>query len=212
MDLKNGKKFYVSLLVLFFAGMLWSGYNPPAGHFTWGLEVFPAVLALIILAVTIKKFEFSKTVYILILLHSFILMHGGYTTYANEGLFNWLRDEFGLARNYYDRLGHFAQGFTPAIIAREYFIRRNIILNKKWLSFIIIFFILGFSAFYEFIEWWVSLLSGEAGNAFLGTQGDIWDTQWDMFMCFLGSITALSFLKHHLILDSNEDNQKSSVS
>jgi putative membrane protein len=125
-------------------------------------------------------------------------MHGGYTTYANESIFNWLRDELGLARNYYDRLGHFAQGFTPALIAREYFIRRKIITSKKWMYFLIIFFVLGFSAFYEFIEWWVSLLSGEAGNAFLGTQGDIWDTQWDMFMCFVGSVVALSFLsKYH---------------
>lgn len=191
MNLKNGKEFYISLLVLFFAGMFWSGYNPPAGHFTWALEVFPAILALIILSLTIKKFEFSKFIYVLILLHTFILMHGGYTTYANESIFNWLRDEFGLARNYYDRLGHFAQGFTPALIAREYFVQRNIIPSKKWMNFLIIFFILGFSAFYEFIEWWVSLLSGESGNAFLGTQGDIWDTQWDMFMCFLGSMTAL---------------------
>lgn len=208
MNLKNGKNFYVSLLVLFFVGLAWSGYNPPAGHFTWGLEVFPAVLALIILTVTIKKFEFSKLIYILILCHTFILMHGGYTTYANESIFNWLRDELGLARNYYDRLGHFAQGFTPALIAREYFIRRKIITSKKWMYFLIIFFVLGFSAFYEFIEWWVSLLSGEAGNAFLGTQGDIWDTQWDMFMCFVGSVVALSFLSKYHDRQINKSEQK----
>ncbi len=208
MNFKNGKKFYISLLVLFLVGMLWSGYQPPAGHFTWGLEVFPAVIALFILMFTIKKFEFSKLVYILILLHAFILMHGGHTTYANEGIFNWIRDEFGLDRNYYDRLGHFAQGFTPAVIAFEYFTVRNIVLNKKWLIFIIIFFVLGFSAFYEFIEWWVSLLSGEAGNDFLGTQGDIWDTQWDMFMCFLGSLTALSIFRNSKFLNTNEEIKK----
>ncbi len=195
--MQNGKNFYIGILIAFFAGLAWSGYRPPAGQFTWALEVFPALLALIILATTIRKFEFTKLIYILILLHSFILMHGGYTTYANESIFNWIRDEFGLSRNYYDRLGHFAQGFVPALVAREYFIRRNIITNKKWMNFIIIFFVLGFSAFYEFIEWWVSLLSGEAGDAFLGTQGDIWDTQWDMFMCFLGSIVSLSFLSRY---------------
>lgn len=198
MNTKNGKIFYTGVLAVFFAVLAWSGYQPPAGYFTWALEVFPAILVLVILVSTIKKFEFTKLVYVLILFHSFILMIGGHTTYAEMPLFNWIRDSFGLERNYYDRLGHLAQGFVPALAAREYFIRRRIINGRKWMNFIIIMFLLGFAGFYEFIEWWVSLLSGEAGNAFLGTQGDIWDTQWDMFMCFVGSILSLSFLsKYH---------------
>lgn len=192
--MRNSKTFYFVVLTMFFVVLVWSGFKPPAGYFTWGLEVFPAILALVILASTIKKFEFTKLVYVLILIHSFILMIGGHTTYAEMPLFNWLRDTFDLDRNYYDRLGHFMQGFVPALVAREYFIRRDIIKNRWWLNFIVVMFLLGFAGVYEFIEWWVSLLSGEAGNAFLGTQGDIWDTQWDMFMCFVGSITALIFL------------------
>jgi putative membrane protein len=196
--LQNGENFYIGILVAFFAVLAWSGYKPPAGYFTWGLEVFPAILALVILASTIKKFEFTKLIYVLLLFHSFILMIGGHTTYAEMPVFNWLRDIFGLERNYYDRLGHFAQGFVPALVAREYFIRRKIIPNRFWLNFIVVMFLLGFAGVYEFIEWWISLLSGEAGNAFLGTQGDIWDTQWDMFMCFVGSVAALAFLaKYH---------------
>lgn len=196
--MKNGKNFYIGILAAFFAVLAWSGFRPPAGYFTWALEIFPAVLALVILAATIRKFEFTKLVYVLILFHSFILMVGGHTTYAEMPLFNWIRDEFGLQRNYYDRLGHFAQGFVPALAAREYFIRRKIISGRFWLNLIVVMFLLGFAAFYEFIEWWISLASGDKANDFLGTQGDIWDTQWDMFMCFAGSIISLAFLsKHH---------------
>ncbi len=189
--MKNGKNFYIGILAAFFAVLAWSGFRPPAGYFTWALEIFPAIVALVILILTIRKFEFTKLVYVLLLLHSFILMIGGHTTYAEMPLFNWIRDEFGLQRNYYDRLGHFMQGFVPALVAREYFIRRNIVPSAWWRNFIIVMFLLGFAASYEFIEWWISLLSGEAGNAFLGTQGDIWDSQWDMFMCFVGSIVSL---------------------
>jgi len=192
--MKNGKNFYIEILVAFFAVLAWSGYRPPAGYFTWALEIFPAIIALVILASTIRKFEFTKLVYVLILFHSFILMIGGHTTYAEMPVFNWIRDHFGLERNYYDRLGHFAQGFVPALVAREYFIRRKIISSRKWLNVIVVMFLLGFAGFYEFIEWWVSLASGSKGDAFLGTQGDIWDTQWDMFMCFIGSIVSLTFL------------------
>ena len=201
--MKNGKFFYVGILVAFFVVLAWSGFRPPAGYFTWALEIFPAVLALIILASTIKKFEFTKLVYILILFHSFILMVGGHTTYAEMPVFNWIRDHFGLERNYYDRLGHFAQGFVPALVAREYFIRRKIISSRKWLNFIVVMFLLGFAGFYEFIEWWISLASGSKGDAFLATQGDIWDTQWDMFMCFVGSIVSLAFLSkvHDRLID-----------
>lgn len=186
-------KILVIYIVLFFLGLLWSGINP-RDQFTWFLEVIPALLVLIILIITYKKFRLSNFAYLLILIHSFILMIGGHTTYAEVSLFNWLRDSFDLARNYYDRVGHFTQGFVPALILREIVIRKNIINGKKWQSAFIVMAVLGGSAFYEFFEWWMALASGEAATAFLGTQGDIWDTQWDMFMCFIGSITALLML------------------
>lgn len=169
---------------------VWSGISPH-DYFTWFLEVAPAFVALIILSVTFKKFRFSDFTYILICLHAMILMIGGHYTYAEMPLFNWLRDTFDMTRNYYDRLGHFTQGFVPALIANELIIKRKLIQGRGWRYFFIIFTILGFSAFYEFFEWWTALATGEAATAFLGTQGDVWDTQWDMLMCFLGSIMAI---------------------
>jgi len=202
--MKRNKTLIIIYIVLFFSGLLWSGINP-RDQFTWFLEVAPALLVLVILAATYKKFRFSNFSYSLILIHSFILMIGGHTTYAEVPLFNWLRDTFDLARNYYDRLGHFAQGFVPALILREIVIRKNIINGKKWQFAFIVMAVLGGSAFYEFFEWWMALLSGEAATAFLGTQGDIWDTQWDMFMCFIGSISALFLLgkSHNKYLSRN---------
>lgn len=180
----------VIYIAIFFLGLLWSGINP-RDQFTWFLEVIPALIVLAILAATFKKFRFSNFSYFLILLHSLILMIGGHTTYAEVPLFNWLRDTFDLGRNYYDRVGHFTQGFVPALIAREIIIRKNIINGWKWQFIFIVMAVLGASAFYEFFEWGMALLTGEAADAFLGTQGDIWDTQWDMFLCFIGSILAL---------------------
>lgn len=192
--MKNQKnQTLVIYLILFFLGLLWSGINP-RDQFTWFLEVVPALLVLVILAVTYKKFRLSNFAYFLILIHSFILMIGGHTTYAEVPLFNWLRDTFDLARNYYDRVGHFAQGFIPALILREIIIRKNIISGRKWQFGLIIMAVLGGSALYEFFEWAMAIISGEGATAFLGTQGDIWDTQWDMFMCLIGSITALFLL------------------
>jgi putative membrane protein len=184
-------KILIVYIAVFFLGLLWSGINP-RDRLTWFLEVVPALLAFAVLAATFKKFRFSNFSYFLILLHSLILMVGGHTTYAEVPLFNWLRDTFDLARNYYDRLGHFAQGFIPALILREIVIRKNIFNNGKWRPSFIIMAVLGGSAFYELFEWWMALLSGEAATAFLGTQGDVWDTQWDMLMCLIGSIAALS--------------------
>ncbi len=133
-----------------------------------------------------------------------ILMAGGHTTYAEMPLFNWLKEVFGLSRNYYDRVGHFAQGFVPALVANEIIMCLNIINGRKWRFFLIVFTILGFSAFYEFFEWGAAVISGEAAAAFLGTQGDVWDTQQNMFMCFIGSIVALTTLSnyHERILKS----------
>lgn len=190
---KQKNQILIIYIVVFFLGLLWSGINP-RDQFTWFLEVVPALIALAILAATFKKFRFSNFAYFLMLVHALILMVGGHTTYAEVPLFNWLRDTFDLARNYYDRVGHFTQGFVPALILREIIIRKNIISGKRWQFALIVMAVLGGSAFYEFFEWWMALASGEAATAFLGTQGDVWDTQWDMFLCFAGSILALLLL------------------
>lgn len=188
------KKIY---LFIFFLALILSGIKPH-DYFTWFLEVVPALIALVILAVTYRKFQFSNFIYGLILFHSIVLMVGGHWTYAEVPLGNWMREMFNFSRNHYDRFGHLMQGFVPALVARELIIKKTIIPNRKWMNFFIIFTILGFSAFYEFFEWGMSVATGEAANSFLGTQGDVWDTQWDMFMCLIGSILALSiFSKFH---------------
>jgi putative membrane protein len=180
-------KITIVTMVLVF---IWSGIKPH-DYFTWFLEVLPAIIAFAVLAITRKKFRFSNFVYILICFHAMVLMIGGHTTYAEMPLFNWIRDTFDLARNYYDRLGHFVQGFVPSLIVYEIVLRKNIIPNKSWRKLFIIFAILGSSAFYEFFEWGMAVTTGDSATAFLGTQGDVWDTQWDMFMCLIGSIVAL---------------------
>jgi putative membrane protein len=180
-------------LVIYFLVLLWSGINPK-DYFTWLLEVLPALIGFIIIAATFNKFRLTPLTYILILIHCIILMVGGHYTYAEVPLFNWLRDSFSMARNNYDKIGHLAQGFIPAIIAREILLRKNIVTQKGWLSFIVICICLAISALYELIEWWAALLSGEAAEAFLGTQGYIWDTQSDMAIALLGAILALALL------------------
>jgi putative membrane protein len=177
-------------LIIFFAALIISGINPH-DYFTWFLEVIPALIALAILIVTYKKFQFSNFIYGLILFHSIVLMIGGHWTYAEVPFGFWIQDIFNFSRNHYDRFGHLMQGFVPAMVARELIIKNNIIPNRKWMNFFIIFTILGFSAFYEFFEWGMSVWTGEAADSFLGTQGDVWDTQWDMFMCFIGSTLAI---------------------
>mgnify|MGYP001612470121 FL=1 len=180
-------------LFIFFLVLLWSGISPH-DRFTWILEVFPAILGLGILITTYKQFQFTKLAYWLMLVHAIILMIGGHYTYAEVPLFNWIRDTFNLGRNHYDKVGHFAQGFVPAIIAREILIRKSPVKQGRWLSFTVICISLALSASYEFFEWWVSEITGTAAEAFLGTQGYVWDTQSDMFMALLGAITALSLL------------------
>ena len=184
---------YWLCLAAFFAVLAWSGYHPH-DQFTWFLEVAPALLTLAILASIWNRFRFTTFVYALITIHCIVLMIGGKYTYAEMPLFNWIRDEFGLARNYYDRLGHFMQGFVPAIVAREVLTRLEVVARPRWLNPIILAIVLAFSAFYEFIEWWVALATGESATAFLGTQGDQWDTQWDMFMCTIGACLSLLLL------------------
>lgn len=156
----------------------------------WLLEAFPAIAGAGILAYTFRRFPLTPLLYWLIWLHAIVLMVGGHYTYAEMPLFNWLRDEFGLARNYYDRVGHVFQGFVPAMITREILIRRSPLRPGKWLFFIACCIALAISAFYEMIEWWVALTSEEAADSFLATQGDVWDTQWDMFLALSGAIAA----------------------
>lgn len=187
------RDFYGVLLGLLAAGFAWSAWQPH-DRFTWWLEVMPVVIALPLLLLTWRRFPLTRLVYCLILLHALILLVGGHYTYAEMPLFNWLRDTFGLARNYYDRVGHVAQGFVPAMVAREIFLRTSPLRPGKWLSFLVICVCLAISACYEFLEWWVALASGSDAVAFLATQGDVWDTQWDMFLCLLGAIAALSLL------------------
>ena len=193
---KTSKYFFFILIVIFLAVLIWSAINPH-DRFTWFLEVLPAIIALPILWFSYQRFPLTPLLYGLILIHAVILMVGGHYTYAEVPWFNWLRDYFDLSRNYYDRLGHFAQGFIPAIIAREILLRKQVVTQGAWLFFIVCCICLSISAFYELIEWWVAVSTGEAAEAFLGTQGDIWDTQWDMFIALIGAIAAQIFLKNH---------------
>jgi len=170
--------------------LVWSGINPRENA-TWWLEVMPVLIAVPILVATYRRFPLTPLAYLLISLHAVILLIGGHYTYAEVPLFNWLRDALSLTRNHYDRVGHFAQGFVPAILAREILLRRSPLRKGGWLFFLVCCVCLAISAFYELIEWWTALLtSPETGTAFLGTQGDVWDTQWDMFLALVGSVAA----------------------
>ncbi|TBW56900.1 DUF2238 domain-containing protein [Marinobacter halodurans] len=189
---------------IFAVVLIWSGIQP-TDRMTWILEVLPAVIGAVVLAVTRKRFPLTPLVYGLILVHAIILMVGGHYTYAQVPLFDWLGDLFGWERNNYDKLGHFAQGFVPAIIAREIIVRRGIIRPGAWTSFFVICFTLALSAFYELIEWWVALASGQGADAFLGTQGYVWDTQSDMLWCLGGAIVSL------LLLSSIHDRQMQGI-
>lgn len=193
----QNRTFFTTLLFILAIIFAWSVIQPH-DVFTWFLETFPIMVALPVLLASYKKFPLTRLLYVLILIHAVILMVGGHYTYAEVPAFNWLRDTFELSRNYYDRVGHFAQGFIPAIIAREILIRQNVVKRGAWLFFIVCCICLSISALYEFIEWWVAVATGDSAEAFLGTQGDVWDTQWDMFIALVGAITAqLSLQKWH---------------
>ena len=182
-----------SWVLIFAAVLLWSGIEPKE-RFTWFLEVAPAVIGALLLAVTYRGFRLTPLLYVLILMHCIILMVGGHYTYAEVPLFDTLAEVFGSERNNYDKLGHLAQGFVPVMIARELVLRKQVFSARGWMNFFVVCFALAFSAFYELIEWWVALASGEGAEAFLGTQGYIWDTQSDMLMALLGAVLALLVL------------------
>lgn len=184
-------------IFIYLSVFTWSAVNPH-DYFTWFLEVIPAMIGAVVLAMTVKSFPLTRLAYVLILIHCIILMVGGHYTYAEVPLFDWIKESFDLGRNNYDKVGHFAQGFVPAIVAREILLRKGIIQGKAWMNFFIVCFALSFSAFYELVEWFVAITSGESAEAFLGTQGYIWDTQSDMGMALLGAVLSLMLLgKYH---------------
>jgi putative membrane protein len=179
---------------------LWSGLRPK-DQTTWLLEVFPVILALPVLGWTYHRFRLTELVYALIALHAVVLMVGGRYTYAEVPLGFWMQDAFGFARNHYDRIGHLMQGFVPALIAREILLRRSPLTRGKWLFFIVLSICTLISVLYEFIEWLTAVIADEASIEFLGTQGDIWDTHWDLLLCMLGAIAA------QLLLAAVQDRQ-----
>ena len=185
-------------LVLLTLGVLALGVSAyqPADAFTWILEVFPAILGSAAMIATYRKFPLTNLLYSLIFVHALILMVGGHYTYAEVPLGYWMEDWFGFTRNHYDRIGHFAQGFVPAIIARELLIRHRVVNAARsfWLGLVIVLCCLGVSAIYELIEWWTAATTGSSADAFLGTQGDVWDSQKDMFMAGIGALTAICTL------------------
>lgn len=183
----------IAWVLVFLVVLAWSAWQPH-DYPTWWLEVLPAMAAFFLLAYTRKSFPLTPLLYLLILFHAIILMVGGHYTYAEVPAGDWLRDLTNGTRNDYDKLGHLAQGFVPAIVARELLLRWQVVAKQSWLGFLIVCICLAISAFYELVEWWVALLSSEAAESFLGTQGYVWDTQSDMFMALIGAIAALLML------------------
>ncbi|MBU1565190.1 MAG: DUF2238 domain-containing protein [Proteobacteria bacterium] len=177
-------------MFLYTSLLIWSGLAPK-DQFTWFLEVAPALAGVVILALTYRSFRLTGLLYWLILLHCIILMIGGHYTYAEVPFFDYLKTLMGSERNNYDKVGHFVQGFVPALIAREILIRKGVVHGRGWLHFLVVCFCLALSAFYELIEWWVAVGTGDDAEAFLGTQGYVWDTQSDMGMALLGAILAI---------------------
>jgi putative membrane protein len=193
-------KYIYSLLLVFTVTLLWSIINPKEG-FTCFLEIIPAIIGVLILALTFKRFRFTNFTYTLILAHCIVLFIGGHYTYAEVPFFDYIKEVFHQSRNNYDKVGHFAQGFVPAMIIRELFIRKKVIANQSFFNFIIISVCLAISAAYEWIEWGVSITTGDGGDAFLGTQGYVWDTQSDMLFATIGAIVSL------LLFSKVQDNQ-----
>ncbi|MEE9142192.1 MAG: DUF2238 domain-containing protein [Gammaproteobacteria bacterium] len=185
------------LLIATFVALVMSGINP-YDRATWWLEVAPVLIAVPILIATYKRYPLTLLLYALLFLHGLILILGGHYTYARVPLGFWMQDVFDFSRNNYDRIGHFAQGFVPAILVREILIRSSPVGHSRWLFILVTSVCLAISAFYELIEWWVAVIAGGGAQQFLGTQGDVWDTQWDMFLALSGAIIAqLTLGRYH---------------
>jgi putative membrane protein len=178
------------LVVGVLAVLAWSAVAP-LDRTTWYMEAAPVFIALPLLLATHRRFPLTPLLASLIALHAAVLLIGAHYTYAEVPLFSWLRDAYGLGRNHYDRVGHFMQGFVPAIVIRELLLRTSPLRTGKWLFAIVVFSCLGFSALYELSEWLAAVVMGSAADAFLGTQGDVWDTQWDMFLAGVGAVVSL---------------------
>jgi putative membrane protein len=187
--LRPVKTYLTALLIVVAAALALSGINP-YDRTTWWLEIFPILIAAPILVLTARRFPLTTLTYTLLAIHAIILMVGGHYTYARVPIGSWVQQLLGLARNDYDRLGHLAQGFIPAILIREILLRTSPLRPGRWLFVIVTAMCLAFSACYEFFEWGAAVAGGHAADAFLGTQGDVWDTQWDMFCALIGAIVA----------------------
>jgi putative membrane protein len=195
--MKQQDKLPVALLVGVLALLVWSGLRPH-DYPTWALEVFPAVFGLVALGVTYRRFPLTPLCYWLIAVHLVLLIVGGHYTYAEVPIGNWAKETFDLSRNHYDRVGHFLQGFVPAIIAREVLIRNHVLARRGWLSFIVVSICTAISGVYELVEWAVAEVDQGGSAAFLGTQGDIWDTQKDIALCLIGAtIAVLTLTRWH---------------
>ena len=181
-------------LAIYFGVLIWSGIAPKDG-FIWLLEVFPALLGGVLIVATYRRFPLTRMLYWLLLAHAVILMIGGHYTYAEVPWFDTLRESFDWQRNNYDKVGHFAQGFIPAVLAREILLRLKVLKARTWLNFLVVSICLAVSALYELVEWGVALASGDAAVEFLATQGDPWDTQSDMGFALVGAVLALVFLR-----------------
>ena len=187
-------KLHLLLLLTGAAVLAWSGVRPK-DYPTWVLEVAPAIVGGIVLLATYRRFRLTDLAYVLIWIHAVVLMVGGHWTYAENPLFEWISQWLDLGRNHYDRFAHVVQGLVPAIIAREVLLRTSPLRRGKWLSFVVVCICLAIAAFYELIEWWVATVSGDVAVTFLATQGDVWDAQWDMFLCLCGAVAALLVLR-----------------
>lgn len=187
------RRFAVGALSVVVLAVLVSGAAPRAGHLNWFLEVFPGVIGVGVLVFLRHRFPMSNWVYGAVVLHVCILAYGGYYTYAETPLGNWARDAFSLSRNHYDRVGHLALGVFPAFIIKEVLLRRTPLQRGGWLTFLILSVVLAIGAFWELLEWWATLIfAADVGHAFLGSQGDVWDAQWDMFLALVGAAIALA--------------------
>lgn len=191
------KTFFLLLGLVYFGALAWSGFAPH-DYGTWFMEVLPSLLGVLLLALTYRRFQFSRFTYVIVVLQSLILFMGGKYTYAENPLFEYLKQVFDWQRNNYDKLGHFVQGFFPAFIARELVIRLGVFARKGWIPAFVMGMVALITVTYELLEWWAALAIGQSADAFLGTQGYVWDTQTDMFLALLGgAIVCFGFAKWH---------------